>query len=129
MRVVANFIKICALFFAVAIFAAVLNSKSAYAQNRIVGNFAIPNGSFHARPGFPQNRGLGNFGHFAGPFHGGFGRGGRDFGPNIVVVPSVVAPSPPYYDVPPLGYDSLRCFLHRQVETPYGLVSEPVYVC
>ena len=128
MRVVANFIKICALFFAVAIFAAVLNSKSAYAQNRIVGNFATPNGSFHARPGFPQNRGLGNFGRFGG-FHGGLGRGGRDFGPNIVVVPSVVAPSLPYYDVPPLGYDSLRCILHRQVETPNGLVSEPVYVC
>jgi hypothetical protein len=53
-------------------------------------------------------------------------RGGRDFGPNIV---GVVAPSAPYYDVPPLGYDSFGCFLHRQVETPNGLVSELVYVC
>jgi hypothetical protein len=25
----------------------------------------------------------------------------------------VVAPSAPYYDVPPLGYDSFGCFLHR----------------
>lgn len=38
----------------------------------------------------------------------------------------VVAPSAPYYDVPPLGYDSFGCFLHRQVETPNGLVSELV---
>jgi hypothetical protein len=129
MRVVASSIKACALFFAAVIFAAALNSKSAYAQTHSVRNFAVPNGSFHGRPGFAQNRRFGNFGHFGGPFHGGFGRGGRDFGPNIVVVPSVVGPSPPYYDVPPLGYDSLRCILHRQVETPNGLVSEPVYVC
>jgi hypothetical protein len=46
-----------------------------------------------------------------------------------VVVPSVVAAPPPYYDAPSPGYDSLRCFLHRHVETPNGPVLEPVYVC
>ena len=129
MRVTASLIKIGALFFTAVIFVAVPNSKSAYAQNHRVGNFGIPNGSFHSRPGFAQNRGFGNFGRFSGSFRGGFDRGRRDFGPNIVVLPSVVAPPAPYYDAPPLGYDSLRCFLHRQVETPNGLVSEPVYVC
>ena len=129
MRVVGSLIKVCALFFAAVIIAAVPNSTSAYAQSRSVGNFAVRNGSFLSRPGLAQNRGFGNFGHFSGRFHGGFDRGRRDFaasGPNVAVVPSVVAP---YYDAPPLGYNSLRCFLHRQVETPYGLVSEPVYVC
>ena len=130
----ASLTKIGALFFAAVIFAAVPNSKSAYAQNRPVGNFGHPSGSFHGRPGFAQNRGVGNFGHFSGSFlgrrfGGGFDRGRRDFGPNIVVVPSVVAAPPPYYDAPPPGYDSLRCFLHRHVETPNGPVLEPVYVC
>jgi hypothetical protein len=46
-----------------------------------------------------------------------------------VVVPSVIGPPLPYYAAPPLGYDVMRCILHRQVETPNGLVSEPVYVC
>jgi hypothetical protein len=131
----ATSMTIGALFFAAVIFAAVPNSKSAYAQNRPVGNFGHPSGSFHGRPGFAQNRGVGNFGHFSGSFlgrgrfGGGFDRGRRDFGSNIVVVPSVVAAPPPYYDAPPPGYDSLRCFLHRHVETPNGLVLEPVYVC
>jgi hypothetical protein len=131
----ASLSKIGALYFAAVIFAAVPNSKSAYAQNRTVGNFGHPSGSFHGRPGFAQNRGVGNFGHFSGSFlglsrfGGGFDRGRRDFGSNIVVVPSVVAAPPPYYDAPPPGYDSLRCFLHRHVETPNGPVLEPVYVC
>jgi hypothetical protein len=124
-----SLIKIFALFFAAVIFAAVFNSKSAFAQHRSVANFGIRNGSFHGRPGFAQNRGFGNFGHSNGRFHRGFDRGRRDFGPNVVVVPSAVAPLPPYYGAPPWGYDSLRCILHRQVETPNGLVSEPVYVC
>jgi hypothetical protein len=122
-----SLIKIGALFFTAVIFVAVPNSKSAYAQNRRVGNFGIPNGSFHSRPGFAQNRGFGNFGRFSGSFRGGFDRGRRDFGQNIVAVPSVVAP--PYYDAPALGYDSLRCILHRHVETPNGWALEPVYVC
>ena len=120
-------IKIFALFFAAVLFAAAFNSKSAVAQNRSVANFGTPNGSLHARPGFPNNRSFENFGHFRG---WGFGRDHRDFGPNAVLLPSVVAPPLPYYDVPPLGYyDSMRCILHRQVETPNGLVSVPVYVC
>jgi hypothetical protein len=104
--------NIGALFFAAVIFTAVPNSKSAYAQNRGVGNFGH-RGSFHGRSGF----------------RGGFDRGRRDFGPNIVIVPSVVAPPPPYYDAPPPSYDSLRCFLHRHVKTPNGWALEPVYVC
>jgi hypothetical protein len=126
-RVTASLIKIGALFFTALIFVAVPNSKSAYAQHRSVGNLGIPNGSFHGRPRFAQNRGFADFGHFSGSFRGGFDRDRRDFGSNIV--PSVVAPPAPYYDAPPLGYDSLRYFLHRQVETPNGWVLEPVYVC
>src|SRR5258708_32554284 len=133
MRGAASWIKINALFFAAVAFIAVHNSKSASAQNRGAGNFGHPSGSFHGRPGIAQNRGVGNFGHFNGSFLGrsrfgeGFDRGRRDFGPNIVAVPSVVAPS--YYDAPPLGYDTLRCILHRHVETPNGWALEPVYVC
>jgi hypothetical protein len=135
MRGAARLIKIGALFFAAVTFTAVPDSKSAYAQNRGVGNFGHPSsGSFNGRPGIAQNRGVGNFGHFGGSFLGvsrfgrrGFDRGRRDFGQNIVAVPSVVAP--PYYDAPALGYDSLRCILHRHVETPNGWALEPVYVC
>src|SRR2546425_1002156 len=97
MRVAGRLIKIGAPFFAAIIFAAVPNGKSAYAGNRSVGNFAPRTGSFHGGPGFA--RGVGNFGHFGGSFRG-FARGRNDFGPNIVVVPTVVAP-PPLYDVPP----------------------------
>ncbi len=135
MRGAASLIKIGALFFAAVIFTAVSNSKSAYAQNRGAGNFGHPSGSFQGRPGIAQNRGVGNFGHFGGSFLGsprfgaGFGLGRRDFGPDIVVVPSAVAPPPSYYGVPPLGFDSLRCILHRHVETPNGPALEPVYVC
>ena len=113
MRVAVSLIKIGAPVFAAAIFGAVPNSQSAYAQSRGVGN-----------PGFAQNRSFGNF-----RFGRGFDRGRRDFGPNVVVVPSVVGSPLPYYAAPPLGYDVMRCILHRQVETPNGLVSEPVYVC
>jgi hypothetical protein len=131
MRGTASLIKIGALFCA-AIFA-VPNSKSAFAQNRSAGNFGRPAGSFQGRPGVAPNRGFGNFGHFGDSFGrsrfgAGFDRGRRDFGTNIVVVPSAVAPAP-YYGVPPLGYDSLRCILHRPVQTPHGEVLEPVYVC
>jgi len=129
MCVAVSLIKIGAPVFAVAIFGAVPNSQSAYAQNRGVGNFAVSSGSFNGHPGFAQNRSFGNFRTFGGSFGRGFDRGRRDFGPNVVVVPSVVGPPLPYYAAPPLGYDVMRCILHRQVETPNGLVSEPVYVC
>jgi hypothetical protein len=129
--------KIGALCSAAVIFSAVLNCNSANAQsrsignsrqlsgslpgrpgvvqNRGVGNFGRPRGSFHGRPGF-ANHGGGNFGHFSGSFRewprfrGGFDRGRHDFGPNIVVVPSVGAPPPAYYDAPPPGHGSLSCF-------------------
>jgi hypothetical protein len=129
-----SLINIGMLVFAAVTFTSVPNSKSAYAQNHGAGNFGHPSsGSFNGRPGIAQNRGVRNFGHFGGSFLGGprFGggldRGRRDFGQNIVAVPSVVAP--PYYDAPPLGYYSLRCILHRHVETPNGWALEPVYVC
>ena len=111
--------------FAALVFTAVAPYKSAYAQTRIVGNFGVR--SFPGRPGF---------GRFDGRF-------GRDFGTNVVVVPSV-GPAAPYYDgVPPPGYGvppmdyygKSPCYgqrgtiLHRQVETPNGLVSQPVFVC
>jgi hypothetical protein len=126
MRGTASFIKIGALFCA-AILAVVPNSKSAFAQNRGAGNFGRP-AAFQGRPGF------GNFGRFGDSFGwsrfgAGFGRDRRNFGPNIVVAPTVVAPPAPYYGVPPLGYDSFSCFLHRPVQTPHGEVLEPVYVC
>jgi hypothetical protein len=128
MRRTASLIKIGALF-CIVISTAVSDCESAFAQNRSAGNLGRA-GSFQGRPGIAQNRGFGNFGHF-GRLGGGFDRGRRDFGQNIVVVPSV-APAAPYYGdygAPPLGYDSLRCTLHRPVQTPYGEVLEPVYVC
>jgi hypothetical protein len=123
----ATLIKIGALL-CIVISTAVPDSKSAFAQNRSVGNFGRPAGSFQGR------RDFGNFGRFGDSFGWsrfgrGFGRDRRDFGPNIVVVPSAVAPPAPYYGVPPLGYDSFSCFLHRPVQTPHGEVLEPVYVC
>ena len=36
---------------------------------------------------------------------------------------------PPVGYAPPPGYDSLKCFLHRHVQTPHGWALEPVYVC
>jgi hypothetical protein len=116
-------IKIGALFCA-AILAAVPDSKSAFAQNRGAGR---PAASFLGRPGIAPRFGD-SFGWSR--FGAGFGRDRRDFGPNIVVVPSAVAPAPYYgYGAPPLGYDSLSCILHRPVQTPHGEVLEPVYVC
>ena len=122
--------KIGAVFAAV-VFTAVAPYKSAYAQTRTVRNFGV--GSFRGRPGF--GRFDGRFGRFVGRF-------GRDFETNIVVVPSVgpAAPyygvPPPDYGVPPAAYYGLSpCYgqrgtiLHRQVETPNGLVSQPVFVC
>jgi hypothetical protein len=131
-----SLIKIGALFFAAVIFTAVPNSKATYAQNGRVGNFGHSHGSFHGRSGFVQNRGVRNFERFRGSFDGGprfrgrFDHAQRGFGSTIVIVPSVGAPPEgPYYDAPPPGYDSLKCFLHRHVETPHGWVLEPVYVC
>ena len=102
-------------------------SIHAYAGNRTVGNF-------NGRPNFAHNHGF----PFRGGsgFNGGFGR--RDFG--SVVVPSTVpygvppppdygVPPAPYYGVSPPGLDSLKCYLHRYVNTPNGPVLEPVYVC
>ena len=147
--------KIGAVFAAV-VFTAVAPYKSAYAQTRTVGHLGV--GSFHGRPGFAADSGPfrgrsrfdGGFGRFDGRFgrfDGGFGRfdggfGRRDFGTNIVVVPSV-GPAAPYYDVPPPDYGVppasyyglSPCYgqrgtiLHRQVDTPNGPVSQPVYVC
>jgi hypothetical protein len=132
MRGTASLIKIGALL-CIVISTAVPDSETAYAQNRSAGNLGRPAGSFQGRPGRAPNRDFGNFGRFGDSFGwsrfgAGFDRGRRDFGQNIVVVPSV-APAAPYYGVPPLGYDSLSCILHRPIETPYGLASEPVYVC
>ena len=123
--------KIGAVFAAVVVFTVVAPYKSAYAQTRTVRNFGV--GSFPGRPGF--GRFDGRFGRFDGRF-------GRDFGTNIVVVPSVgpAAPydgvPPPDYGVPPMAYYGLSpCYgqrgtiLHRQVDTPNGLVSQPVFVC
>jgi hypothetical protein len=131
MRRTASSIKISALF-CIVMSTAVPDSEGAFAQNRSATG--RPAGSFQGRPGLAPNRDFGNFGRFSDSFAwsrfgAGFGRDRRDFGPNVVVAPTVVAPAAPYYGVPPWGYDSLRCILHRQVETPYGLVSEPVYVC
>jgi hypothetical protein len=86
-------------------------------QNRGGGNFGRGRGAFHGRPGF-TNHGAGNFSHFSGSFRewprfrGVFGRGRHDFGPNIVIVPSVAVPPPLSYDAPPPppGYGSLSCF-------------------
>lgn len=135
-------------FFAAMTFIVIAECRSAWAQSRSIGHLGHTSSSLHGRPGFAHNRGFGTFGHRNGQFRGwsrfdrGFGR--RDFGTNIVVVPSVVAPAPyygvppppdygvppaPYYGVSPPGYDSLKCYLHRQVETPNGPVLEPVYVC
>jgi hypothetical protein len=136
MRGAASFINIGALFFAAGIFAGVAHSKNAYAGNWTVGNFGHPSGSFHGRPNFAHNHGFPFRGRSG--FDGGFGR--RDFGTNVVVVPSAVpygvppppdygVPPAPYYGVSPPGLDSLKCYLHRHVETPNGPVLEPVYVC
>ena len=119
MRGTAGLIKIGALF-CIVISTAVPDSEGAFAQNR--GAVGRPAASFQGRP-------FGNFGRFGDSFGwsrfgAGFGRDRRDFGPTVVV-----APPAPFYGVPPWGYDSLRCILHRPVETPYGLASEPVYVC
>ena len=113
--------KIGAVFAAV-IFTAVGPGKSAYGQTRAVGNFGVD--SFQGRPGFAPDRGF----PFRGGsrFRGGFGRQG--FGTNIVVVPSAGLAAP-YYGVSPPGYESLRCYLHRHVDTPNGPVLQPVYVC
>jgi hypothetical protein len=132
MRGAGSFINIGTLFFAAVVFAGIAHSKSAYAGNWTVGNFGHNGGSFHGRPNF------GN--HFRGwsGFSRGFGR--RDFGTNVVVMPSTVpygvppppdygVPPAPYYGVSPPGLDSLKCYLHRYVETPNGPVLEPVYVC
>jgi hypothetical protein len=84
----------------------------------------------------PQNGGAGNFRHGGDGFWGqgfprGFNRNRPDFGTNIVVAPTVVAPAARliYYYAPVPPYESLRCFLHREVQTPNGPALEPVFVC
>jgi hypothetical protein len=131
MRGAGSFINVGALFFA-----AVILAGDAYAGNWTVGNFGRSNGSFRGRPNFAHDHGF-PFRGWSG-FNGGFGR--RDFGTNVVVMPSVVpygvppppdygVPPAPYYGVSPPGLDSLKCYLHRYVETPNGPVLQPVYVC
>ena len=115
--------KIGALCSAVVIFSAVLNCNSANAQSRSIGNSRqLSSGSLPGRPGVVQNRGrvgfanhgVGNFGYFRGSFRElpGFraGRGRHDFGPNIVILPSIGAPPPAYYDASPPYPGSLSCF-------------------
>jgi hypothetical protein len=137
MGVSGSLIKIGALFFAAIIFAAVAPSKSAYTQTRTVTQT-------RTLSGFPFRGFHGGFGRF----HGGFGRflggfGRQDSGTIFPAVPSNTGitqygvPPPPDYGVPPApyygvsrpGYDSLKCYLHRQVDTPKGPVLEPVYLC
>jgi hypothetical protein len=136
MGVSGSLIKIGAVFFAATIFAAVAPSKSAYTQTRTVGNFGHPDGFARGR-GFPFRGFHGGFGRF----HGGFGR--QDFGTIFPAVPSNTGitqygvppppdygvPAAPYYGVSRPGYDSLKCYLHRHVDTPKGPVLEPVYLC
>jgi hypothetical protein len=43
--------------------------------------------------------------------------------------PDYGVPAQPYYGVSRPGQDSLKCYLHRHVDTPNGPVSEPVYLC
>jgi len=136
MRGAGSLVNVGALFFAAVILAGVAHSESAYAGNWTVQNFGHSNGSFRGRPNFAHNHGF----PFRGGsgFNGGFGR--RDFGTNVVVVPSTVpygvppppdygVPPAPYYGVSPPGLYSLKCYLHRYVNTPNGPVLEPVYVC
>ena len=141
-RRVKPLIKASAYFFAAAVVVVSLaETERAHAQTH-PGNLGYTNGSVNARPGSASNRRFGNFAHRNDPFrgwsrfHGDFGR--RDIGTNIVVVPPAPyygAPPPPdyggapYYGVSPPDYDSLRCYLHRPVQTPNGPILEPVYVC
>ena len=138
MGVTGSLIKIGAVFFAAIIFAAVAPSKSADAQTRTVGNFGHPAGFARDR-GFPF-RGLSRFHGGFGRFQGGVGLGGVGLGgavPSNTGITNYGVPPPPDYGVPPApyygvsrpGYDSLKCYLHRQVDTPKGPVSEPVYLC
>jgi len=134
MGVTGSLIKIGAVF--AIIFAAVAPSKSAYAETDTVRNFGHPAGFARDR-GFPFH-GLSRFHRGFGRFDGGFGLGG--FGgavPSNQGITHYGVPPPPDYGVPPApyygvsrpGYDSLKCYLHRQVDTPKGPVSEPVYLC
>ena len=109
--------KIGAVFAAV-VFTAVAPYKSAYAQTRTVRNFGV--GSFPGRPGF---------GRFDGRF-------GRDFGTNIVVVPSVGLATPYYgvpptdYGVPPIAYYGRSpCYDLRGGTILHRANGEPVFVC
>ena len=130
MGVTGSLIKIGAVFFAAIIFAAVAPSKSAYAQTRTVTQT-------RTLSGFPFRGFNGGFGRF----NGGFGR--QDFGTVYPAVPSnqgithygvppppdYGVPAQPYYGVSRPGQSSTQCYLHRQVDTPRGPVSEPVYLC
>jgi hypothetical protein len=118
--------KTAALFLAAVVFTGIPNSNSVQAQSRAAVNTGHAAGFMHGGPG-------GNFSHERDGFWGrdfrhGFDRNRRDFGTNIVVAPTVVAPAAPYY-VPGPPYEYLRCFLHREVQTPNGPALEPVYVC
>ena len=134
MGVSGSFIKISAVFFAAVIFAAVAPSKSAYTQTSTVSRTVTQTRTLS---GFPSRGFDGGFGRF----NGGFGR--QDFGTVYPAVPSnqgithygvpppldYGVPAQPYYGVSRPGQDSLKCYLHRHVDTPKGPVLEPVYLC
>src|ERR1700730_6845441 len=122
----ARLTKLGAMFFAVVILTSVSISDNTQAQKGASSGGRGSSGRPILGGGFGRH--LSSFGGRAG-FRGGFDRSRRDFGPNIVVVPSVISPPSPYYGAPSPPYYSLRCVLHRRVETPNGSVLEPVYVC
>jgi hypothetical protein len=120
----ATLINIGTPFLAALICIAGPNAKSAYAQSRAVGNVASASGPFGARPGLrgESNQGRREFG--SQRVLGGFRRPFNGAGSQFFGLPGVVGPLAPSND-----YDSLRCVLHRPVDTPRGRVYEPVYVC
>jgi hypothetical protein len=125
----ANLIKIGALISATIILATNPIADRAYAQKRPDVVFSAggpPRGVPALRIG-PGGRPNGSLFRSHG-FRGGFDRGRRDFGPNVVVAPNVVGPPALDYAAPPPPY-SLRCILHRRVQTPNGPALEPVFVC
>jgi hypothetical protein len=138
MGVSGSFIKIGAVFFAAVIFAAVVPSKSAYAQTSTVTQTrtVTQTGTLSGFPFRGFNGGFGRFNGGFGRFNGGFGgvypavpsnQGITHYG--VPPPPDYGVPAQPYYGVSRPGQSSTSCYLHRQVDTPKGPVLEPVYLC